>query len=60
MALAVTTTARMTLTLYILALTRHGQSVYAPPDRIRVSGNVILNRLHYRLLQTFVKPKLPQ
>ena len=41
MALAVTATARMTLTLHVLALTRHGHSVLAPPDRIRVAG--ILN-----------------
>jgi hypothetical protein len=47
MALAVTATARMTLTLHVQALTRHGQSVLAPPDRIRVVG--ILNCLHYRL-----------
>jgi hypothetical protein len=46
MALAVTATARMTLTLYVLALTRHGQSVLAPPDRIRVVG--ILKCFHYR------------
>ena len=58
MALAVTATARMTLTLYVLALTRHGQSVLAPPDRIRVAG--ILNCLHYRFFQTLVKPKLTQ
>jgi hypothetical protein len=50
MALAVTATARMTLALHVLALTRHGQSVLAPPDRIRVVGINSLNSFFNTLL----------